>query len=99
MQTPAKPLKYLLKTSTETKVNTTNNYTVLINKNVMYKNKSLCTLLTILRAQKQIHAAFIALVWGINQTKVSNAICKSWGEEKKKFIYIYIPPLKAHTYI
>lgn len=39
MQTPAKTLKYLLKTSTETKVNTTNNYTVLINKNVMYEHK------------------------------------------------------------
>lgn len=39
MQTPAKSLKYLLKTSAETKVNTMNNYTMLINKNVMYKHK------------------------------------------------------------
>jgi len=39
MQTPAKPFKYLFKTSRETKVNTTDNYTLLINKNVMYEHK------------------------------------------------------------
>lgn len=51
MQTPAKALKYLLKTSRETKVNTTNNYTVLINKNVMYEHILLCTFLNILKRE------------------------------------------------
>lgn len=51
MQTPAKALKYLLKTFRETKVNTTNNYRVLINKNVMYEHILLCTLLNILKTE------------------------------------------------
>lgn len=51
MQTPAKSLKYLLKTSRETKVNKTNNYTVLINKKVMYERILLCTLLNILKRE------------------------------------------------
>jgi len=49
------------------------------------------------QSTKQIHAGFIALVWGINQTQVSNEICKSWEEEKN--VYTYTLPLKVHKYI